>query len=82
MIRKPQFLVEVYESGSEDMVIGCWPVPVPLPVAVGDVLRTGAIDPNALMSTALRVVRVEHLLMPGDEGGLRHKHMLFTEQEP
>ena len=41
MIRKPQFLVEVYEPGSEDTVIGCWPVPVPLPVAVGDVLRTG-----------------------------------------
>ena len=81
MANESQFLVEVYEPDSEDTVIGCWAIAAPLPVAVGDVLRTGLIDPGARMSTALRVVRVEHVLMPGNNGSVRHKHMLFTEQE-
>lgn len=81
MTEKAQFLLEVYEPGSDDTVIGRWPVPAPWPVAVGDVLRTAHVDPEARMSTALRVVRVEHALLPGDDGCLRHLHMLFTVQD-
>lgn len=75
---KSAFLLEIYEPGSSTTVLGAWPVAAPLHMAVGDVLRTGAIDPNALQSAALRVVRVEHGLGLRD-GWLKHKLMVFTE---
>lgn len=63
-----QFQLEVYEPGSTTTV-------------VGQVLRTGAIDRDALPSAGLRVTRVEHGLFMGESGVLRHKLMLFTEPE-
>lgn len=72
-----QFQLEVYVPGSSTTVVGCWPCSAPMAIAVGDVLRTGAIDPDALPSTALRVVRVEHALWLQD-GVLAHKLMVFT----
>ena len=77
---KSQFQLEVYAPGSTDTVLGCWPCAAPIHMAVGDVLRTGAIDPDALPSAALRVVRVEHGLWLHD-GALAHKLMVFTEPE-
>jgi hypothetical protein len=73
-----QFLLEVYKPGSTSTVVGCWPCAAPIHIAVGDVLRTGAIDPDALPSTTLRVVRIEHGLWPRN-GELAHKLMVFTE---
>lgn len=73
-----KYLLEIYEPGDSTTVVGSWPAAAPIPIAVGDVLRTGAIDPAALPSAALRVVRLEHALFLGKDGNLRHKLMVFT----
>lgn len=73
-----RFHLEIYEPGSRDTVLGSWRCTAPVHVASGEVLRLGALVPDALPSYALRAVAVEHVMWIKD-GALAHKLMVFTE---
>lgn len=77
---KSAFRLEVYAPGSEVDLLGSWPVAAPVYMAVGDVIRTFHIDPNALPTTALRITRVEHTPVLRD-GWLTHTLTVFTAVE-
>lgn len=76
---KSQFQLEVYEPDDNGTVVGCWPIEAPINMAVGDVINTAALQPDAV-ARRLRVVQIEHALWPRD-GLLAHKLMVFTALE-
>jgi len=67
MQTKKTFSLELYGTGDDEAVLGCWRTYTQVHFSVGDVIHTAALLPDE-PNRRLKVVRVEHgLWLDGED---------------